>query len=55
MATAGVVVLDLLREIADENAYRRHLAARSREHSAAEWRAFSERRLTSKYIRPKCC
>ncbi len=55
IATASAAILGLLREIGDENAYRRHLAVRNREHSAAEWRAFSERRLRTKYIRPKCC
>lgn len=48
-------VLNLARELADENAYRRHLAADHREHSAAEWRRFSDERLRAKYARPKCC
>jgi hypothetical protein len=45
----------LLRELADENAYRRHLAAHGRTHSAAEWKRFSDERLRAKYVRPKCC
>jgi hypothetical protein len=45
----------LLRELADENAYARHLASHDRPHSAAEWRRFSEERLKSKYARAKCC
>jgi hypothetical protein len=45
----------LLRELADENAYARHLAACGRRHSPEEWRRFSEERLHSKYARPKCC
>ena len=45
----------LLRELADENAYRRHLSSRRQPHSAAEWRLFSDRRLRNKYGRPKCC
>jgi len=45
----------LLREIADESAYSRHLAAVGRAHSQEEWRRFSERRLLAKYARPKCC
>jgi hypothetical protein len=49
------ILLTLLRELADENAYRRHLAARGREHSAAEWKHFSEHRLRAKYARAKCC
>jgi hypothetical protein len=45
----------LLGELSDQNAYRRHLAAHGREHSAAEWRRFSDERLHGKYVRPKCC
>ena len=51
----GALVLDLLREIGDENAYRRHLLAHGRDHSGAEWRRFSEERLRAKYARAKCC
>ena len=48
-------VLELLREIGDENAYQRHLRAHGREHSAAEWRKFSDGRMREKYRRGKCC
>ena len=48
-------VLELLREIGDENAYARHLAAHGVRHSAAEWRKFSDRRFREKYQRAKCC
>jgi hypothetical protein len=48
-------VFDLLREIGDENAYRRHLAAHGREHSGEEWRRFSEELMRAKYARAKCC
>jgi hypothetical protein len=51
----GRFVLDLLREIGDENAYQRHLAVHGRLHSGAEWRRFSEERLRAKYARAKCC
>jgi hypothetical protein len=51
----GALVLAFLREIADENAYMRHLAASGREHSGVEWRKFSEERLRAKYSRAKCC
>jgi len=51
----GRLLLELLRELADENAYRRHLAHHGRPHSALEWRRFSEGRLAAKYSRPKCC
>ena len=40
----------ILRELADENAYERHLLAHGRTHSGDEWRRFSEERL-----RAKCC
>jgi hypothetical protein len=49
------LLLTLLGELADENAYHRHLAAEGRMHSAAEWRHFCEHRLRAKYARAKCC
>ncbi len=49
------LVMGLLRELADENAYRRHLAAHGVAHSGEEWRRFSEERLRSRFTRPKCC
>jgi hypothetical protein len=48
-------VRQLLRELADENAYERHLAAHGCVHSAEEWRRFSDERLRAKYARAKCC
>jgi hypothetical protein len=45
----------ILRELSDENPYRRHLLEHGREHSGEEWRRFSEERLREKYARPKCC
>lgn len=51
----GSLVLALLRELGDENAYRRHLAAHGRAPSREEWKRFSEDRLRARYIRPKCC
>ena len=51
----GRIILGILREIADENAYARHLACHGVTHSAAEWRRFSEDRLRAKYARAKCC
>ena len=51
----GSLLWALLRELADENAYQRHLAAHGRAHSAAEWRHFTEHRLGAKYARAKCC
>ncbi len=51
----GRVILGILRELADGNAYARHLAHHGTTHSAAEWRRFSEHRMRSKYARAKCC
>ncbi|HXN46652.1 MAG TPA: hypothetical protein VN893_08420 [Bryobacteraceae bacterium] len=51
----GALVMALVRELADESAYRRHLAAHGRPHSAAEWRRFSDERLRARYTRAKCC
>lgn len=49
------ILVGLLRELADESAYQRHLAAHGRAHSGPEWRRFSEQRLMAKFTRPKCC
>lgn len=49
------ILTGLLRELADENAYARHLAAHGRVHSREEWQRFSEERLRAKYLRAKCC
>ncbi|HZL57873.1 MAG TPA: hypothetical protein VFC21_12355 [Bryobacteraceae bacterium] len=48
-------VNELLREIADQNAYARHLSAHGLKHSGAEWRRFSDRRFRAKYQNAKCC
>ena len=49
------VIRSILRELADENAYARHLKAHNAEHSAEEWRRFSDARLKAKFSRAKCC
>jgi hypothetical protein len=49
------LLLAMLREIGDENAYQRHLAMHGRTHSGEEWRRFSEERMRAKYARAKCC
>ena len=49
------LILAALREIGDENAYARHLAAHGRQPSPEEWRRFWEERLRQKYARAKCC
>ena len=48
-------VMTLLREIADENAYQRHLRAHGRVHSGREWRRFLDERLARKFAQGKCC
>lgn len=48
-------VRELLRELADENAYARHLAAHGRVHSAEEWRRFADQRMNARYRQAKCC
>ena len=48
-------LLELLREIADQNAYARHLAEHGVAHSGEEWRRFSDERFRSKYQQVKCC
>ncbi len=49
------ILMGILREIGDESAYQRHLAAHGRTHCGAEWRTFSEERMRQKYQRAKCC
>jgi heme oxygenase len=51
----GRIVIGLLREIADENAYARHLARHGAKASGEQWRRFTEERLRAKYSRPRCC
>ena len=51
----GRILLGILKEIGDENAYARHLAAHGAVHSKEEWRRFSEARMKSKYMKAKCC
>jgi len=51
----GSLVLSILRELADETAYHRHLEVHGRKHSGEEWRRFSEERMAEKYARAKCC
>jgi len=51
----GRGIMDLLREIGDQNAYARHLKQAGRQHSSAEWRTFSDARFRAKYQRAKCC
>lgn len=52
---AARLLLGLLRELSDQNAYQRHLAAQGRSPSPEEWRRFSDARLRAKYGRVRCC
>jgi hypothetical protein len=45
----------LARELSDESAYARHLQMTGHEHSASEWKAFSDRKHRCKYENAKCC
>ncbi len=51
----GRIILSILREIADQNAYARYLAYHGLAHSPAEWRRFTEHHLKVKYGQAKCC
>ena len=51
----AAAILDLLREIGDENAYAKHLSDTGAPHSASEWRKFSDERFCAKYKKAKCC
>jgi hypothetical protein len=55
MKNAVRLLMKLLRELSDENAYKRYLETRGTVHSGSEWRKFSEIRLREKYSRAKCC
>lgn len=55
MKTFFRTLLSILRELADENAYERHLQGHGAAHSEREWRRFQDERLRSKYERAKCC
>lgn len=48
-------VTRLAKELADENAYERHLALSGRRRCGEEWRRFSDARLRRKYQNGKCC
>lgn len=49
------ILLGILREIGDENAYSRYLRAHGVPASAEAWRKFSDRRMQGKYAKAKCC
>jgi hypothetical protein len=49
------LIFEILREIGDENAYRRFLTSNQRAPSREAWREFSEKRFGRKYRNAKCC
>lgn len=49
------ILAGLLRELSDEAPYQRYLLRQGRLHTPAEWRRFTDRRLTARFERPKCC
>lgn len=51
----GAILKGILDEIADQRAYRTHLAYHGLAHSAVEWRKFSDERWEAQSRRGKCC
>jgi len=49
------ILVGILDEITDQNAYRRYLAAHGAQHSGAEWRRFCDERWKTKAGRARCC
>ena len=55
MHDAWALLMGLLRELGDENAYRRFLAKRGTQPSREEWRLFIDGRHAARFRRAKCC
>lgn len=55
MRRVWAVIKGLLRELADESAYERHLQVHGRVHSREEWQKFCDERFRAKFARAKCC
>jgi hypothetical protein len=51
----AAIVKGIIDEIADQNAYRRHLAAHGTRDSGAEWRKFCDERWEAKARLGRCC
>ncbi|MBL8240468.1 MAG: hypothetical protein JNM66_23810 [Bryobacterales bacterium] len=49
------IILAILRELGDENAYTRHLKIHGRANSPEEYRRFQTEHFKAKYQRAKCC
>lgn len=52
---AAALAREILRELSDERAYRRHLEHHGRAASPEEWRRFWDERMRAKYARARCC
>jgi hypothetical protein len=48
-------ISDVVAELSDQNAYRRHLAAHGTVHSPEEWRRFQDEHAAASSRRPMCC
>lgn len=53
--TLWKTILAILRELADENAYARHLKAHACPNTPEEYRRFQTEHFKAKYQRAKCC
>jgi|HubBroStandDraft_6_1064221.scaffolds.fasta_scaffold2186008_2 hypothetical protein len=51
----AAILKGIFDEIADQSAYRRHLAWHGTRHSGAEWRKFCDARWEAASRRGKCC
>ena len=49
------IVVAVVDEISDQNAYRRHLAAHGTVHSPDEWRRFQDEHASANSRRPRRC
>jgi hypothetical protein len=49
------IISEVLMELSDQNAYRRHLAAHGVAHSPDEWRRFQDEHWAAKSRRGRCC
>jgi hypothetical protein len=55
LRNAAALIREILRDLADERAYRRHLEIHGRTASPEEWRRFWDERIRARYAQAKCC
>jgi hypothetical protein len=55
LRSLGRLLVEILREIFDENAYRRYLCRTGLDHSIQAYRSFMEERDHGMARRPRCC